>query len=84
MACTNQPNTNTRQGTCRLLHYVRKDITVALGRVLGLLIEEEGCYRIVVDEILKFDVELLGGEKTFGDLTVGDVISRPTYRTVFG
>ncbi|RWR73425.1 putative LRR receptor-like serine/threonine-protein kinase RKF3 [Cinnamomum micranthum f. kanehirae] len=70
VACTNQSNTNTHRGTCRLLHYVRKDITVALGRVLGLSIEEEGCYRIIVDEILKFDVELLGGEKTFGDLTV--------------
>ena len=54
---------------------MRKEITVALGRVLGLSTEEEGCYRIVVDEILKFDVELLGGEKTFGDLTVGDIIS---------
>ncbi|XXG82888.1 hypothetical protein AAC387_Pa10g0766 [Persea americana] len=82
LACTNQPNTNTRQGPCRLLHYVRKEITVALGRVLGLSTEEEGCYRIVVDEILKFDVELLGGEKTFGDLTVGDIISWPTFRTV--
>ena len=39
---------------------------------------------IVVDEILKFDVELLGGEKTFGDLTLGDMISWLTYRTVFG
>ena len=57
---------------------------LALGRVLGLSTEEEGCNRIVVDEILKSDVELLGGEKTFEDLTVGDVISRPKYRTVFG
>ncbi|RWR90845.1 endoglucanase 17-like protein [Cinnamomum micranthum f. kanehirae] len=82
LACTNQPNTNTCQGTCRLFHYVRKEITVALGRVLGLS-TEEGCYRIVVDEILKFDIELLGGEKTFGDLTVCDIISWPTYRIAF-
>ena len=63
---------------------MRKVITVALGRILGLSTEDEGCYRTVVDEILKFDVELLGGERTFGDITVGDIILWPTYRTMFG
>ena len=68
------------QGTCRLLHYVQNDITVALGCVHGLSTEEEECYRIIVDEVLKFDVQLQDGEKTFWDLTVFLLIGKIVFR----
>lgn len=61
---------------------MRKEITVAVGRVMGLSIDEGGCYRIVIDGILKADELLLGGDTTFGDLTLGDIISWPIFRTV--
>ena len=80
---TDQNNTaHTRQGSCRLLSYLRKEITIAVGRVMGLSTDEGGCYRIVIDSILKDDELLLGGDRTFGDLTLGDIISWPIFRTL--
>ena len=49
---------------------MQNDITVALECVHGLSTEEEESYRIIVVEVLKFDVQLLDREKTFWDLTV--------------
>ena len=49
---------------------------------MGLSTDEGGYYRIVIDSILKDDELLLGGDRTVGDLTLGDIISWPIFRTL--
>lgn len=46
-------------------------------------IEDPGCYRIIVDGILEWDTDLLNREGKFSDLTFGDIIEWPKFRTVF-
>ncbi|XXG82199.1 hypothetical protein AAC387_Pa10g0197 [Persea americana] len=67
----------------RLMHLTRKSTCIAYGRVRGLSTEEEECYKVIVDEIIEGSVELIGGGKSFQDLTLGDTIDWPIFRTTF-
>lgn len=58
----------------RLMHLVQKDVCVAYGMVIGSSLEYPGCYRNVMEEILDYSVQLVSGDKTYGDLTLGDMI----------
>ena len=49
----------------------------------GISSEEEECYKVIVDEIIEGSVELMGGGKLFQDLTPGDTIDWPIFRTTF-
>lgn len=47
--------------------------------MIGSSLEYRGCYRIVVDEVLDDTMNLLSGDKTVGDLSLGDIIDCPLY-----
>eukprot|EP00268_Persea_americana_P025619 TRINITY_DN24949_c0_g1_i16.p1 TRINITY_DN24949_c0_g1~~TRINITY_DN24949_c0_g1_i16.p1 ORF type:complete len:161 (-),score=23.02 TRINITY_DN24949_c0_g1_i16:132-614(-) len=79
---TRRASEQTGKTMRRLMHLVHKDVCVAYGTVIGSSLEYPGCYKIVVEEILDYSVQLVSRDKPFGDLRLGDTIDWPMYKTL--
>lgn len=65
----------------KLMHLTKKAHYVAYGRLMGESLEDEGCYRVIIDEIFDGEVELQDGVSQLRDKILGDFIDWPKYRT---
>ncbi|RWR91007.1 bromodomain-containing protein 4-like protein isoform X3 [Cinnamomum micranthum f. kanehirae] len=80
------PITATHTGTslCRLMHLTKRPASVvAYGRVKGDSPDDPGCYKIILDEIIEGNVDLVIGEGKTEDLITGDETEWPKWKTVF-
>lgn len=48
---------------------------------MGVSPDNSDCYRIVIDEIVDGDIELMDGVRKMEDIMVADIIDWPTFRT---
>lgn len=80
------PITTTQMGTssCKLMHLTKRPAcVVAYGRVKGDSPDDPGCYKIILDEIIEGNVDLVTGEGKMEDLITGDETEWPKWKTVF-
>ena len=80
------PITPAQTGTslCKLMHLTKRPAcVVAYGRVKGDSSDDPGCYKIILDEIIEGNVDLVTGEGKMEDLITGDETEWPKWKTIF-